>query len=99
MAIGYLIDEKQIAYRGVPSILRIERSIFPFSLDFRKEKLAQQLAGDDKNRDEITRGDFQSFKARMTEGLELTDYDLDRIHRRVLSLLLRPEEGSVLQDE
>ncbi|WP_209509890.1 MULTISPECIES: hypothetical protein [unclassified Ruegeria] len=70
-----------------------------FLLDFRKEKLAQQLAGNDKNRDEITRGDFQSFKARMTEGLELTDYDLDRIHRRVLSVLLRPEAGSVLQDE
>lgn len=70
-----------------------------FLLDFRKEKLAQQLAGEDKNRDEITRGDFQSFKAQMTEGLELTDYDLDRIHRRVLSVLLRPEAGSVLQDE
>ncbi len=70
-----------------------------FLLGFRKEKLAKQLAGEDENSNEITRGDFQSFKARMTEGLELTDYDLNRIHYRVLAVLRRTQEGSVLRDE
>lgn len=82
-----------------PQYSELNTRFTSFLLDFRKEKLAKQLAGDDENRDDIINGNFQSFKAQMTEGLELTDYDLDRIHRRVLAVLFRSETSSLLQDE
>ncbi|WP_170518597.1 hypothetical protein [Ruegeria atlantica] len=82
-----------------PQYSELKARFSRFLLDFRKENLAKQLAGEDESSDDITLGDFQSFKARMTEGLELTEYDLDRIHHRVVTVLCRPQAGPVQQDE
>lgn len=82
-----------------PQYTELNTRFSRFLLGFRKAKLAKQLAGEDENSDDLTHGDFQSFKAQMTEGLELTVYDLDRIHHRVLTVLRRSQAGSVQQDE